>query len=69
MTLLSYILANIIKYVDTSDNRDILRLLFIQENDIIPWFEQLYEVKKLFFLNFSQKNLITWNYIYNKKSN
>lgn len=59
MTLLSYILANIIKYVDTSDNRDILRLLFIQENDIIPWFEQLYEVKKLFFLNFSQKNLIT----------
>lgn len=59
MTLLSYILANIIKYVDTSDNRDILRLLFIQENDIISWFEQLYEVKKLFFLNFSQKNLIT----------
>lgn len=59
MTLLSYIFANIIKYVDTSDNRDILRLLFIQENDIIPWFEQLYEVKKLFFLNFSQKDLIT----------
>lgn len=59
MTLLSYIFANIIKYVDTSDNRDILRLLFIQENDIISWFEQLYEVKKLFFLNFSQKDLIT----------